>query len=135
MAEDLLTAFRAVYAQSATAFNEGDLDKALGGLAEDFEYHAPSEDADHSVYTGPAEIKGWFEEMRSVFDGWHIELQDFEQLSETTLLVHHLITGTSRGAGVPVAVDTFEIWEFDGMQPLRARQFLSRAAALAAPPS
>ena len=132
MAEDLLTNFRAVYEQSAEAFNKGDLDTALGGLAPDLEWHAPSEDADHTVYRGPAEIKRWFEEMRSVFDQWHIELQDFEQLADSTLLVHHVISGTSRGAGVPVEVHTYEVWDFEDMRPVRARQFLSRDAALAA---
>ncbi len=132
MSEDLLSTFRAVYEQSAAAFNEGDLDKALGGLSEDFEWHAPTEDADHTIYRGPAEIKSWFEEMRSVFKQWHIELQDFEQLSGNALFVHHVITGTSRGAGVPVEVHTYEVWEFDELRPFRARQFLSREAALAA---
>jgi ketosteroid isomerase-like protein len=130
--EDLLDNFRAVYEQSAIAFNDGDLDRALGGLAEDFEYHAPEEDADHTVYRGPAAVKGWFAEMQSVFDDWRIELRDFEQLSESTILVHHLIRGTSRSAGVPVEVDTYEIWDFDGQVPQRARQFLSREAALEA---
>jgi ketosteroid isomerase-like protein len=130
--EDLLSTFRAVYEQSAEAFNEGDLDTALGELPEDFEWHAPSEDADHSVYRGPAEVKGWFAEMQSVFDDWRIDPRDFEQLGDNTLLVHHVIRGTSRGAGVPVEVHTYEVWEFDGMQPFRARQYLSRDAAVAA---
>lgn len=132
MPEDLLTTFRALYGQSTVAFNEGDLDKALGGLADDFEWHAPEEDADHTVFRGPKEVKGWFAEMRDVFDDWRIELQDFEQLSDSTLLVHHVITGTSRGAGVPVEIHTYEVWEFEAMRPVRARQFLSREAAMAA---
>jgi ketosteroid isomerase-like protein len=132
VAEDLLTTFRALYEQSAAAFNEGDLDKALGGLPEDFEWRAPTEDPEHTVYRGPAEVKGWFEDMRGVFDRWRIELQGFEQLSESEVLVHHVIRGTSRGGGVPVGVHTFEVWEFDGLRPLRAQQFLSREAALAA---
>ncbi len=127
----LLTSFRAVYEQAANAFNDGDLDRALGGLAADFEWHAPEEDADHDVYRGPAEIKSWFSELRSVFDVWRIELRGFEQLSDNALLVDHVIAGTSRGAGVPVEVHTYEIWEFDGMRPVRARQFLSRDEALA----
>jgi ketosteroid isomerase-like protein len=131
--EDLLSNFRALYEQSAVAFNEGDLDRALGGLREDFEYHAPEEDADHAVYRGPVEVKGWFREMQSVFDDWRIELRDFEQPSEGTILVHHIISGTSRGAGVPVEVHTYEIWDFDGQVPYRARQYLSREAALEAP--
>ena len=132
MPGDLLSTFRALYEQSAIAFNEGDLDTALGGLAEDFEWHAPSEDADHTVYRGPKEVKEWFAEMRSVFDDWRMELQGFEQLSDQTVLVEHVITGTSRGAGVPVEVQTWELWDFEGLRPVRSRQFLSREAALAA---
>jgi ketosteroid isomerase-like protein len=132
VAEDLLSTFQAVYEQSAVAFNEGDLDRALGGLAHDFEYHAPEEDADHALYRGPEEVKGWFAEMQSVFDDWRIELRDFELLSPSSILVDHLIRGTSRAAGVPVEVHTFEVWDFDGMRPVRARQFLSREAALEA---
>jgi ketosteroid isomerase-like protein len=130
--EDLLSTFRPLYEQSAVAFNKGDLDRALGGLPEDFEWHAPQEDADHTVYRGLEEVKGWFAEMRSVFDDWRMELKGFEQLSDSTILVHHIIRGTSRGAGVPVEVHTYEIWEFDNLRPFRARQFLSRETALAA---
>jgi ketosteroid isomerase-like protein len=130
--ENLLSTFRAVYEQSAAAFNEGDLEHALGGLPEDFEWHAPGEDPDHTVHRGPAEIRDWFEEMRAVFDQWRIELLGFEQVSEESILVHHVIRGTSREAGVPVEVHTFEVWEFDGLRPLRARQYLSRGAAMAA---
>jgi ketosteroid isomerase-like protein len=130
--DDLLSTWRAVYEQAAVAFNDGDLDKALGGLAEDFEWHSPEEDADHGVYRGPTEVKAWFAEMRSVFDDWTIELGDFESVSENVVLVDHFIRGTSRGAGVPVEVHTYEVWEFDAMRPVRARQFLSRESALAA---
>jgi hypothetical protein len=130
--EDLLSTFRAVYEQSAVAFNEGDLDKVVGGLPEDFEWHAPSEDMDHAVLRGRAEIKGWFEEFTGVFDQWRIESPEFEQRSESMVLVHYVMRGTSRGARVPVEVHNYEVWEFDGLRPLRARQFLTREKALAA---
>jgi ketosteroid isomerase-like protein len=130
--DDLLEMWSAVYQQAAAAFNEGDLDKALGGLPKDFEWHSPGEDADHGVYRGPEQVKTWFAEMQSVFDDWQIKLQGFERLSDQTVLVHHVISGISRGAGVPVEVQTWEVWEFEDSQPVRARQFLSREAALAA---
>lgn len=145
MPDDLVSRFRAAYEGSAAAFNEGDLDQALGALPGDLEWHAPSEDADHTVYRGPSEIKGWFEDMRSVFDQWRVELRDFEHLSDGTVLVHNLISGTSHGAGVPVEVHIYEVWEFApldadshaawqfvGMRPVRVRAFLSRKEALTA---
>jgi ketosteroid isomerase-like protein len=145
VAGDLASRLRAAHQVSSAAFNRADLDQALGALPEDLEWHPPSEDADHTVYRGPAEVKGWFEEMRSVFDQWRIEPQDVEQISESTVIVHHVISGTSRAAGIPVDVHTHELWEFApldadshaawqfvGMRPVRARQFPSRVTELAA---
>jgi ketosteroid isomerase-like protein len=145
MPDDLVSRFRTTYEASAAAFNEGDLDQALGMLPEDIEWHAPSEFPDHRIYQGPAEIKVWFEELRSIFDRWQIELRHFDQLSDGAILVHHVIRGTSRGAGVPVEVVTYELWEFSPltesshqawqfleMRPIRVRQFASREEALAA---
>jgi ketosteroid isomerase-like protein len=130
VADQFLNAFRDLYERSAVAFNEGDLEAAVDGLPEDFEWQAPAEDPDHDVQRGPAEIVAWFAEMRSLFEDWRMELRQVERLSEGAILVHHVITGKSRGAGVPVAVDTWEVWEFEGGVPRRARQFFSRPAAL-----
>jgi ketosteroid isomerase-like protein len=131
VADDLLSAFRAGYELSSAAFNEGDLDRALAGLPEDLEWHAVSEDPEQEVLRGPAEIKHFFQGFRSVFEKWRVEPIDFERLSDRSILVHHIIRGTSRGAGVPVEVETWEVWEFEQMRPVRVRQFLSRAEALA----
>jgi ketosteroid isomerase-like protein len=145
MPEDFVSRFRSAYEGSSAAFNQGDLDEALGALPEDLEWHAPSEDPEHTVYRGPAEITGWFRDMQSVFDEWRVEVQGVEQLSDNAVLVEHVISGTSRGAGVPVDVVTYEFWEFGpldtnahpawdfvGKRPVRVRQFLSREEALAA---
>ncbi len=132
MAEELLSTFSAGYEQSSAAFNEGDLDRALSGMPEDLEWHAVSEDPEQSVLRGPAEIKGFFQGFRNVFDEWRVEPLSFEQLSDASILVHHIIRGTSRGAGVPVETETWEVWEFEEMEPVRVRQFLSRDEALAA---
>jgi ketosteroid isomerase-like protein len=143
--EGLASRFRTAYEGSAEAFNEGDLAIALGTLPEDLEWQAPPQDPDHDVCHGPAELQVWFEDLRGVFDEWRVEVRDVEALSDRTLVVHHVITGTSRGAGVPVEVVTFEVWEFGplddgshpawrfvGLRPTRVRQFFSREEAVAA---
>ena len=145
MADELADSMRAIYDAATPAFNRGDFDLALGTLPEDVEWHAPREDADHGVYRGPEAIKHFFEEMRSVFDGWRVEVRQVEQPSDRTALVYHVIRGTSRGAEVPVEVHTYELWEFAelepgshrvwqevGLRPARVRQFFSRDEALAA---
>jgi hypothetical protein len=132
VAEDLLSTFRAGYEQSAAAFNEGEIDTALSGLPEDLEWYAVSENPEQSVLRGPAEINGFFQGFRNVFDEWRVEPVEFDQLSEASILVHHVIRGTSRGARVPVEVETWEVWEFEETRPARVRQFLSHEEALAA---
>jgi uncharacterized protein len=132
--EALLVLFEPLHRNATEAFNEGDLDAALGGLPEDLEWHPFSTDPQPAVHRGPDEIKRWFEDYRSVFDEWRSVPEAYERAGEASILIHHVIQGTSRGAGVPVEVDVFEIWEFDGAQPVRVRQFDSRESALAAAP-
>jgi ketosteroid isomerase-like protein len=131
VAEDLAARFRPVHEAGAGAFNSGDLDRALDGLPDDFEWHPLDVDPDESLIRGPAAIKDYFQKYREVFDEWHTEPLEYEQLGASAVLVHHVITGTSRGAGVPVKVEVFEVWEFDGDVPKRARQFASREEATA----
>jgi hypothetical protein len=132
VAEDLLNWFRASYEQGSAAFNDGDLQTALGWLPEELEWHAVSADPEQQLLRGPAEVIRWFEEFRSVFDDWRIEPLGFEQPADGAVLVDHVIRGTSRAARVPVEVRTYELWEFDGTRPVRVRQFFSREEALAA---
>src|SRR4051794_27684289 len=98
-------------------------------MPEDLEWHATSQDPEQSVLRGPAEVKAFFQGFRSVFEDWRVEPLDYEQLGESWILVHHVIRGTSRGAGVPVEVETFELWEFEAEQPVRVRQFFSHDEA------
>jgi SnoaL-like domain len=143
--EEQISSFRAFYEAGSVAFNEGNLDLAIGGFPEDLEWHPVSENPEQDVHRGPAEIKAWFENFRSVFDEWRVEPLDFELVADYAVLVHHIIRGTSRSAGVPVEVETWELWELGpadeatpeawrliGLRPLRVRQFFSRDEALAA---
>lgn len=145
MGDDLASRFRAFYEAGTPAFNRGDLDQALAAMPDDLEWHASGEFVDRTVHRGPTEIKGWFAEMRSIFDDWRVEVQEAEQVSDDAVLVFHVIHGVSRAAGVPVEVRTFELWEFVplapgthrawefvGMRPVRVRQFSTREEALAA---
>jgi ketosteroid isomerase-like protein len=132
VADDLAARFRPVHQAGVDAFNSGDLDRALDGLPEDFEWHPYDVDPEESVIRGPQATKAYFHRYMEVFDKWHSEPLEYEQLGESAVLVHHVITGTSRGAGVPVEIQVFEVWEFDGELPKRVRQFGSREDAEAA---
>jgi ketosteroid isomerase-like protein len=133
MAESGLKRFIAIHKTGTEAFNRGDLDAALAVFPEDAEWHAVTVDPDSSVLRGPDEIKGFFEGFRDVFEEWRSEVLGYEEIEEGTALVHHVIRGTSRGAGVPVEVDTWDVWEVDeDMHPIRVRQFLTREEAMEA---
>jgi hypothetical protein len=115
--EDLLEYFRATHLAATEAFNRGDLDRALAGLPDRIEWHAVSEDPEQEILRGPEQVKEWFEGFRGVFEGWRSEPREYELVGAATILVHHVITGVSRGAGVPVEVQTFELWQFEGSSP------------------
>jgi hypothetical protein len=116
------------------AFNRGDLDGTVASFPEDFEWHAVSEDPETSVLRGPAEVKKFFEGFRDVFDEWRSDPLEYRRLDDSTAYIHHVLSGTSRGAGVPVKVDAHELWDIDieRLEPRRVRQFLSRDEAMAA---
>jgi ketosteroid isomerase-like protein len=132
VADDLAARFRPVHEAGAEAFNSGDLDRALDGLPDDFEWLPYDVDPEERVIRGPEATKAYFQKYREVFDEWHTQPLEYTPLGRSAVLVHHVITGTSRGAGVPVTVEVFEVWEFDGDVPKRARQFGSREEAIAA---
>jgi ketosteroid isomerase-like protein len=131
VSDDLVARFRPIHQAGTEAFNSGDLDGALGGLPDDFEWQPYDVDPEESLIRGPEAVKDYFRRYREVFEEWHSQPLHYEAAGDSAVLVHHLITGKSRGAGVPVTVDVFEVWEFDGDVPRRVRQFSSRGEALA----
>jgi ketosteroid isomerase-like protein len=130
--DDLAAAFRPIHEAATEAFNEGDLDRAVAGLPDDFEWRSYTTDPEQTVVRGPEALKRYFTSYREVFDEWRSDPLSYEQVGSSAVLVHHRISGTSRGAGVPVAEEIFELWEFEVAGPRRVRQFGSREEALAA---
>jgi hypothetical protein len=132
VSDELVAAFRPVHAAATEAFNEGDLDRALVGLPDDFVWEPYDTDLEQTVLRGHEELKRYFAGYREVFDEWRSDPVAYEQIGDSAVLIHHRITGTSRGAGVPVREEVFELWEFEGAVPRRVRQFESREKAVAA---
>ena len=132
MADDLLSTFRPAFEAAALAFSEGDLERAVAGLPEDFEWHPLDQDPERAVHHGPDEAKRWWQRLAAIFDEMRVEVSDIEQLDDRTVLTRYLLRGTSGSAGAPVSITVFEIWEFEGIRPVRARQFPSRDEALRA---
>ena len=134
MSDELVDAFRPLHGAAIAAFNEGDLDGAVSGIPDDFEWHPFDTDLQETVVRGPQALKQYFAGYREVFTEWRSDPVSYEQVGNRAVLIHHRITGTSRGAGVPVREEVFELWEFEDVVPKRVRQFPSREKALAASP-
>jgi hypothetical protein len=132
MAKGTFEQFIAMHKAGTEGFNRGEFESVLAIFPEDAEWHAVSDDPEASVLRGPEEITRWFEGFREIFDEWKSEPLGYEELGRGMALVHHVIRGTSRGAGVPVEVYTWEIWELDteSLQPVRVRQFRTREEAM-----
>ena len=132
MAQDLLSSFSEGFERSIDAFNSGDLDLAVAGLPEEIEWHTTPEDPERSVRRGPEAVKEWFRGFHEIFEEWRVETRGFEQLGESVVLANYVLQGKSQAAAVPVGIEVFEVWEFDGLRPTRVRQFRTREAALSA---
>ena len=131
MSDELVDAFRPLHEAAIAAFNEGDLDGAVAGISDDFEWRPYDTDLQEKVVRGPRALKQYFAGYREVFSAWRSDPLSYEQVGDSAVLIHHRITGTSRGAGVPVHEEVFELWEFENLVPKRVRQFPSREQALA----
>ena len=130
--QDILTTFRPAFEAAVAAFTSGDLDRTVAALPPDLEYHSLRQDPESAVHRGPDAVKHWVKRLSDFFEEWQVDVLDFEQPAPNAVLASYDLRGISRSARVPVEVHVFELWEFEGMRPVRARQFDNREAALAA---
>ena len=130
--DDILSTFRPAFKAAVAAFMSGDFDRTVAALPKDLEYHSLQQDPESAVHRGPEAVKRWVRRLSDYFEEWRIDILGFEQPTRAAVLASYVLRGTSRSAGVPVDIQVFELWEFDGTQPVRARQFATREEAFAA---
>jgi ketosteroid isomerase-like protein len=115
-------------------WREGELERALRGLDDDFEWEA-TDYLDEGSRRGPDSVIRFFRDWIDVWDDLEVEWQLQELDPERALAVVHM-TGRSRGSGVPGEMHFGQIWEMRGGRFKRMRMYTDveqarRAAGLA----
>jgi hypothetical protein len=105
----------------------------LGGLSDDFEWHAIPDWPGTDIARGPREVVDYFrDDVREMFPDWRGRIESISELAPGIYFNHLVMEGVGRAGGVPTTTDLFQIWEMDGRRPVRVREFLRREEALAA---
>src|SRR4051812_43727905 len=92
------------------ALNAGDLERALAGLAPDFEFSLPPMLPDVGDETGPAAFRAVWEEWRDQFDEFRVEIEEALELGDR-VLVMAAVCGKAKAGGVEVRTPSFaQIW-------------------------
>jgi ketosteroid isomerase-like protein len=114
-----------------TAFNSGDLDAFLEGVAEDAEFEEDPAFPEAGVFRGREEIAGYIRSFQEQMRDHRFEIDEIRDLGDRVLALLH---ETARGASSGIEVDQRPafLYEFRATQIARVRAYLDRAAALKA---
>jgi ketosteroid isomerase-like protein len=114
-----------------TAFNSGDLDAFLEGVAEDAEFEEDPVFPEAGVFRGREEIAGYIKSFQEQMRDHRFEIDEIRDLGDRVLALLH---ETARGASSGIEVDQRPafLYEFRAAQIARVRAYLDRAAALKA---
>ena len=112
-----------------TALNVRDLEGYLACCCEDVELHLP---VVAGVYEGPEGIKQWFADLEDAGPDFHIDLRGVEAIGSNQVLAFFHVASTGRASGIPVAMETAQVYDLIDGKISRIRIFLDHAEALKA---
>jgi ketosteroid isomerase-like protein len=113
------------------AWEAGDLDAALAGLAPDIEWVEPVDTPDGQSWRGPEGVLASMAEWTEPFDEYRIELLEELDLGDQ-VLVGVLQSGRGKASGVAVESEVWHLWTLRDGKAVRAEMFRTRADALQA---
>ena len=126
-----LDAFQRAYLVANEAFNRHDFESAFFGFHDDLEWHTVANTPGVTVVYGREGVIRAFRDLLEEFPDWRVEPQEFIEASDV-ILVRNVATATARESGVPIRQPFTQVWNFSNGAPIRVREFLDHAEALAA---
>jgi ketosteroid isomerase-like protein len=125
-----LEVFRRAYLVANEAFNRHDFDSAFFGFHPDLEWHTVADVPAAKVTYGREGVIQAFRDLLEEFPDWRVEPQEFIEGADA-ILVRNVATATARESGVPIRQPFTQVWSFSNGAPIRVREFLDHAEALA----
>jgi SnoaL-like domain len=131
---DFLKLFKTIYSAGNRAWNEHDIERAYGGLPEDFVYQlGPAWPEAGHVFHGPAEVITFFKGLLEAFPDAHTGPITYIEVDERTMITGFEVRGTGRESGTQTGMEVWQVWEIgDDMLPIRVIEYADRETALKA---
>jgi ketosteroid isomerase-like protein len=127
-----MTANEQILRDALAAWNEGDLDRALGYLAPDVRWETsgafPGLDA---VYHGPDGVRRFWSEFRSPWQEIELEVLELSEPRPDRVLAKVKFRASGR-QGIEVDLELWQLYVMKGGQLAFFRPYLERAEALTA---
>jgi ketosteroid isomerase-like protein len=117
------------------AYNRRDYERALANFHPDISWEIGSDLVpDARTYRGHAGVREFWNEWSTLFDAFHLEIEEATALGPDRALVVTRAIGRGAASGAPVESPSFfQVFDFEGDQAVRVRMHASREAAVAVP--
>jgi hypothetical protein len=125
-----LEQFRALFLDKVDAFNRRDWESLLDGLPPRFEWHFLEDTIDRHP-SGPSELTAAFDDLLAQFPDWRVEPLEIVEPAPGTFVIRMIARGAGAASGAPIQLDFAQVWDFDGDEAVRCREFSSFSEALA----
>jgi hypothetical protein len=126
-----LPEFRTFLLQKIDGFARRDWQAMLGDLPESFEWHFPREVVDRADPVRPRELENSVADLVAQFPDLKVDPVEMVEPAPDTFVARLLVQGAGAASGAAIRLEIAQLWEFDGERPLRVREFMDVAEALA----
>jgi ketosteroid isomerase-like protein len=113
------------------AWEAGDLDAALAGIAPDIEWIEPADAPDGQSWHGPQGVLDSMAEWTEPFDDYRIEVVGEVDLGDQ-VVVGLVQRGRGKASGVAVESEVWHLWMLRDGKAVRVQMFRNKTEALAA---
>ena len=127
MSEENVAIVRRVY----EAFNERDVDEAVGLVSPRFSFQSEFGALAGRRYEGRAGFRRYFRDMADVWAAFQIELDAIEAVGEAVIVAYRE-RAIGRGSGIEIEAHGYELWRFEHGQLVSKQNYATKQRALEA---
>jgi ketosteroid isomerase-like protein len=116
--------------RAGEAFNTRDVAGLAALIHDDCEFHSAFGQIEGRVYRGPAETAAYVADIDLMFDGWHLESEQFHPAPDSRIVSTYRAVGVAKESGIPVDYALALLWEVRDGKLIRGEVHLDQAQAL-----
>lgn len=111
------------------AWNSGDRGWVLDHMSEDIEWVTPPDDPDPGTYRGYQGVEEYWSQWRAAVGQLNFQVEEMLDAGDSVVVVARR-QGRGEHSGLQVSDRVIQVFEFDGDQCVRVREYYDRDAAL-----